>query len=116
MARKNVIKGFKPMDAADISGNVESTVVNLINMDKAAFHVTWTGTSPVGTLAVKAKNGEDDSFYDLDSLDAISITGNSGEHVIMLLEISFTEVKLVYTSSSGTGSMTVNMTAKQIGG
>jgi hypothetical protein len=116
MARKNVIKGYKPFDEVDISSNQDSEEIVVTNLDKASIHVMWSGSSPVGTMVVQAKNGEKGTYYNLEGLDAISITGNSGDHVIIFSDMPFTHLKISFTNTSGTGSMTANMTAKQIGG
>jgi len=116
VARKNVIPSYKLIDAGDMSGNVTSSVVNVQNMDIASLHLSWAGTSPVGTVTVQARNGATDSWYDLDFGSAISIASNSGDHQIILQEMPFTDLKVTYTATSGTGTLTGYITAKQIGG
>lgn len=115
MGRKNVIKSFKMVDSADLSGNFTSETVNTINLDKASIHLSWSGTSPVGTVSVEARNGENDSWYELDMGSAISISGNSGDHQLNFLELPFTEIRLQYTSTSGTGSIDGYISAKVVG-
>ena len=116
MARKNVVKAYKMIDAGDLSGNIQSNTTSVINMDKASISVQWTGSSPVGTFEVLARNGEDDAWQALDFGAAISVSGNSGDHRIVLNELPFTDLRVDYTSTSGTGSVTATITAKQVGG
>jgi hypothetical protein len=115
MSRKNVLKSYKMLDAADISANASSPETSVINTDKASIHVVWSGSSPVGTLVVQAKNGEFDSWYTLDFGSAISISGSSGEHSIVLNETPFERIKLVYTATSGTGTLNAVITMKTTG-
>lgn len=115
MGRKNVVKSYKMIDQGDISGNVTSEVTNVTNLDKASIRVDWSGTSPVGTLEVQARNGEKESFFAIDMGSTINITGNSGDHQLIFNELPFTDIRLVYTSTSGTGNIDAVITAKVVG-
>ena len=116
MARKNIVPSFKMLDGVDASTNQTSKIVNVQNMDKAAIHVEWAGASPAGTITVEARNGENDSWYELDFGSAISVSGNSGDHQIIFNELPFTDIRLQYASSSGTGTLDATITLKQLGG
>lgn len=117
MARKNLIPSFKLIDAEAMDGNITSEVVNVQNMDIASIHLAWSaGSTPVGTVTVQARNGASDTWYDLDFGSAISVSGNSGDHQIILSEMPFTDIKVTYTRSSGDGTLNGYITAKQIGG
>lgn len=116
MARKNIIATYKMIDAGDMSGNIVSETVNVQNMDLAGIHVSWSGSSPVGTITVQARNGAADSWYDLTFPAPISVSGNTGDHQIVLASLPFTDIQLTYTASSGSGDLTARITAKQLGG
>ena len=117
MGRKNVLKSFKMYDAADISGDVTSATTNVENLDQGSIAITWTGTSPEGVLTVEAKNGaKDAAFKEIDMGGTITITGNTGDHRLLFNQLPFTNIRLVFTSSSGTGTMEAVITAKQVGG
>ncbi len=113
--RKNVVKGFQPFQATSLAANATSPEVNVINLDKASIYVDWAGTSPVGTLAVEAKNREDGDWFALDFGSPISISGNSGNHLIVLNELPFLAIRLVYTAGSGTGTIDAVIAAKTVG-
>jgi hypothetical protein len=115
MGRKSVLKSFKMIDAGDMSTSLPSQSTNVINLDKASIHLVWTGTSPVGVITVEAQNGENDSWYDLDFGSTINISGNSGDHQIVFSELSFTTIRINYTRTSGTGSLTATISAKVTG-
>lgn len=115
MGRKNVVKSFKMIDAGDLSGSITSSVVNVINLDKASIHLIWSGSSPVGVITVEARNGELDSWYELDLGSAINISGASGDHQLVFNEIPFTDIRLQYTFTSGTGSIDALISMKTIG-
>lgn len=121
MGRKNVVKSFKMFDDGDISGTITSSETNVINLDKASIHITWTGSSPVGVLTIEASNQDPDKnspavvWKELDFGSAIDVTGNSGEHDIIFNELPFNVIRVVYTSTSGTGSINATLTAKTQG-
>lgn len=115
MSRKQLVNGFKMFDAADISASVNSSTTNVQNLDGASVFVEWSGTSPVGVLAVKGRNGANGSWYEIDMGSTIDITGNTGSHQLVFLELPFTDLRLDYTRSSGTGSLTATIVAKTAG-
>lgn len=115
MGRKSVLKSYKIFDAQSLAATVSSNPTSCINLDKASIHVVWTGTAPVGVLTVQARNGELDAWYDLDFGAVISVSGASGEHQIVFNEMPFTDIRLVYTRTSGTGSLTATISAKVVG-
>lgn len=122
MARKNVVASHKMLDDADISTNQTSDVSNVTNLDRASISVAWSGTSPVGELFVEAKKQKatsqtaDLDWKALDFGSSISITGNSGDHEIILNSLDFTHLRVRYASTSGTGTLTAVITSKQVGG
>ncbi len=114
--RKNVIRGYKMIDAGDISANVTSSEVNVINLDKASVFVSWTGTSPVGELKVEAKNADNGTWFELDMGGPISISGNSGNHTLLFNELPHNTIRILYVWTSGSGSLNAVLAAKQVGG
>ena len=115
MSRKNVIKSYKMFDETSMASSQTSVTVNVINLDIASIFFEWSGSSPVGVLTLQARNGEGGTWYDLDMGGTMSVSGASGSHQLQLTEIFFTDLQLIYTRSSGTGSMTATITAKTIG-
>lgn len=115
MGRKNVVKSFKMFDSTSISASAVSSVVNVMNLDKASIHVKWTGTSPVGEIKVEARNGEKADWREISMGGTISVSGNSGEHDLVFNELPFTDIRLSYVSTSGTGSIDATITSKVVG-
>lgn len=112
MGRKNVVKSFNMFNAASLAADATSEITDVINLDKASIHITWTGTSPVGDILVQARNGELDAWYQLDFGSTISVSGNTGEHQLVFNELPFTHIRLFYDRTSGTGSITAKISAK----
>lgn len=115
MSRKSVVPSYKMIDSGNLASNITSSIVSVKNLDKASIHVEWSGAAPVGTLSVEARNGEADNWYALDFGSAISVSGNSGEHQIVFNELPFTDIRLQYSFTSGTGSIDAFITAKVVG-
>jgi hypothetical protein len=122
MARKNVIPSFKMLDSVSISTDQTSSTTNVTNLDRATIVLEWTGTSPVGVVTVEAQKKEiqnaiaDTSWIELDFGTTIAISGNTGNHVLILDNLDFTDIRVQYVATSGMGSLTATLTAKQIGG
>ena len=116
MGRKSVLKSFKMFDSVDISTDQTSSKTNVLRLDQASIHLYWTGASPVGVITVEARNGEDDQWYELNlGADPVAVSGNSGDHQILFSEMPFTDLRLQYVSTSGTGSIVATITAKVVG-
>lgn len=103
------------IDAGDMSADITSEIVNVINLDKASIHIAWTGSTPVGELKVDARNGENDPWYELDFNTTLSVSGNSGDSQIVFNELPFTDIRLRYVRTSGTGSVDATISMKVVG-
>ncbi len=118
MGRKNIIPTFKIYDAVVLGSSRTSVAVNVQNLDKASIHLVWSaGSTPVGVFTVEARNGALDDWFTLDmGSTPISLSGNTGSILIRLDEMPFTDIRVVYTRTSGTATLTGRITAKQVGG
>lgn len=101
-------------DDVDISVNQSSSVTSVKNLDEATIHVEWSGTSPDGVLTVKARNGSG-SWQTVDMGGTITITGNSGSHILLFSKMPGEDIQLTYNANSGTGNLTARISAKVVG-
>jgi len=124
VGRKNVVRSYKMFDAVTISTTQSSTATNVLNLDNASIQVIWSGGgTPVGTLTVEATNIDPDlpsfdsttDYVTLTLSGTISVSGNSGNHSIILEEMPFYAIRLTYTSTSGTATMSAYLSSKTIG-
>jgi hypothetical protein len=113
--RKNVVKSFKMLENADLSAPLTSIVVNVINMDKASIHVAWVDLVGTSTMTVQVRNGEDDSWYDLDMSSVITLSGSGGNHQLLFTELPFTDIRL-QTTAATSGTVNCSISMKQVGG
>lgn len=122
MGRKSVVPGFPMINSVENPSNLAATftsdIVSVKNLDYASIHIDWTGTAPVGVISVEARNGDIrnngamDDWYALDMGSTISISGASGDHQLVFNYLPFSDLRLVYTRTSGTGSINAFITSK----
>lgn len=119
--------------AAIVNGNMASvtvtstpTIIQKISMVSYAY--SWTGSTPVGTLAVQVSND-----YSIDAQGAtsnagtwntiyfyyggvlansVAVTGNTGNAYIDIPQISSYAIRTVYTKGSGTGTLQATINGK----
>lgn len=121
MSRKNILEAFDMLSAASmVSSQTQATPTYVKNLDRASILVEWTGTSPVGTLEVQAQNirepvGAASAWETVDMGAPITISGNTGSHTLIFNSLPFTRLRLVYTRTSGTGTLNAIILGKTEG-
>jgi hypothetical protein len=110
-----------PANGNSMATNITSAPTILQSLSKCSYSVSWTGTSPVGAVSVQVSNdyslnpnGTTNNAgtwntlafeYNGSLVTSIPITGNSGSGLIDILETSAYAIQLVYTATSGVGTM-----------
>lgn len=107
--------------ALDLSANVTTDITNVQFLDNIGIQIAWIGTAPVGEIFVQTSNDYivnliPGTWTDLDFGTPINITGNSGNHIININQVPFVAIRLFYSRTSGTGTMTATAAFRQIGG
>jgi hypothetical protein len=95
----------------DMAGNITSTTQNVQEAVSFSVHGIWTGTSPVGTLDIQGSNDGVNFTSVLSSPAAIS--GNSGQIMVNVEKHAYAYIRLVYTETSGTGTLNVYVNGKR---
>lgn len=111
-----------------MAGNLVSNPTVLQSLTKASYTVSWTGSTPVGTVSVQGSND-----YSLNpngtvlnagtwntltlsvngtTSTTVAISGNTGSGAIDVLETALYAIRLIYTAGSGTGSITAIFNGK----
>ncbi len=91
-----------------LTSTVSSDIVDLAETLGYAIHAIWTG-SPDGTISVQGGN-DGINFVEVDSI----VTGaTSGQHLLNVEKHHYRYVKIVYTATSGTGSLTLYISGKR---
>ena len=111
-AKKSWLNGYPLFSANNMSSNVTTSETDVTNYDSLEIWVDWTATAVVGILAVEVMYNQSGLWTALSGLDAIPITGTSGNHQIMLKWVPFGKIRLTYTKTSGSGVLNATITAK----
>ena len=117
---KNFLNSYSILNNVLMTGNQTSGAVQVPYLDNIGLQAVWTGTTPVGALVVECT--EDDTtntlitstWTALDFGSAISVSGNSGNHIINMNQLPYKAVRVRYVFTSGTGNITVKITAKML--
>lgn len=123
VARKNHIKHYKMLSAVDISSSQTSDKTNVEPVDQATIAVNWSaGSTPIGVITIEASNSSDiefnqsaETWLELDFGVAINVSGNSGNHQIIFDSLPFRYIRIKYTRSSGSATMSATLQAKSVG-
>lgn len=98
---------------------INGIAVNAAHIETASFQANYSaGSSPIGTLQVQGSNdivvntGDAPTHWaNIGSTVAVS-GGNSGSVMAPVLNINYDWIRIVYTNTSGTGTLNVNMSAR----
>jgi hypothetical protein len=92
--------------------STSSAGIDISNVDDISIVYFWAGSSPVGTLFVQVRNGGDCPWTNLDIAPPAAIATNSGSNNIQITNVSFQEMRVTYTASSGNGTLNAWLTGK----
>lgn len=116
MGRRNLIQPYKVFDAASMGANISQAApyTTIDQVDKIGIELEWSGTSPVGEFFVDVayqypNTLEFTTWVPLDFGSSISISGNSGQHIITISDPPFQKMRLRYVRTSGNGTLTATL-------
>lgn len=123
--RKSNLESFHNIVAGDMSqATITSIVTNIEQLDNIGFQLNWSGTSPVGTIAIQVSLD-----YAQDYLGNVtntgtwatigitptpSVSGNTGSAYIDVNQLSAPWIRAVYTKTSGVGTLQGWITGKMV--
>lgn len=114
MARKHIIRKFQVVSAGDMSGDVTSTATIAESLDELSYVAVWTGT-PTGNLDIQVSNDNGTTWTALTITGVTQPSGSDGSHIFHITSLPFERIRLIYTASSGSGTLNVWMSAKSRG-
>jgi cytoskeletal protein RodZ len=123
-AGKTRLNSYQFAVAQSIASNYTSTAMDIRNLDNLAFFLVWTGT-PTGTFAVQVSEDYTQSSTGtvINAGTWVATTASSGTAVpsgsASAGQLVFTSnanswVRIVYTASSGTGTLNGYLSGKSI--
>lgn len=122
MGRKSVVPVYKFFSEADLAGDLISKSINVKNLDKASIRLSWTSSDAVGVFKIQARQENDSKkeealdWFDVEFGSTIALDASlQSDHQILFNELPFVELRVVYTSTSGTGTVNGKITAKVVG-
>lgn len=115
MSRKHVVSK-KFIDAEAVSTDFTSDIINTRQTDKSSIHISWAaGSTPNIDIYVQVRNGEADTWRNIDFGSVPNISGASGEHELVFNEMPFSDFRLFLDRASGSASVTANFLMKSVG-
>lgn len=128
MSTRPQISPITVINAGSMAGNLTSAVTLIPKISMMSYGCSWSGTSPVGTIAVQVSND-----YSINAEGAVNnagtwtplyfnvagtpsntlaVSGNTGTAFIDIDQLGAYAIRLVYTAGSGTGTLTVTFNGK----
>jgi hypothetical protein len=113
MGHKTTVDYSKYIDAQSMGASVTGPSTNIMNTDRVGFQIVWTG-SPTGDFTVEISN--DATTWTEMTLSTPVAAAGSADNAFIDCESAAKYIRLVYTRTSGTGTLNVHITAKSISG
>lgn len=122
MSSRPQIPQFPVITNGSMAGSITSQVTIIDKISMLSYAVSWTGTTPVGTMTVEVSNdykiNVDGTVRNAGTWNTVPITpaatvsGNTGNGFIDIGATGAYAVRLVYTRTSGTGTMQAQINCK----
>jgi hypothetical protein len=121
MASRPILAPFPVITNASMTTNVTSAVTVIQNISRVGYDISWTGT-PTGIFSVQVSNtysqNSDGTVNNPGTWTTLTLsaptaaTGAPGNGFIDIDDISAYAIRLVYTATSGTGTLNVTINGK----
>lgn len=95
----------------DMSGNLQSAILDVSEVTGYAIHATWTG-DPDGSLIISGSDTE--NIDDFVPVDTQATAGEAGAHLLNVEKCHYKYVLVQYEASAGSGDLNCKMSAKRI--
>lgn len=122
MSSRTQLNPYSVITNGNMSGNLTSAVTIVQKLSLISYSITWSGTSPIGLMAVQVSNdysvfpdgivNNPGTWNSLPLSTTPSISGNTGNGFIDIDLNGAYAVRLTYTFTSGTGTLNAIVAAK----
>lgn len=124
MSSRPILAPYKVIDNQSMASIITSKPTIVSNISMIAYEVTWAGTAPMGTISVQVSNSyavNDQGgvavnvnvvWTTLPLSASTAVSGNSGTGFIQIPNLSAHAIRLVYTPTSGTGTLNAIVSGK----
>lgn len=113
---------FSVITNGSMAGNITSRATIIQKLSMIGYDISWTGTAPVGAMTIQVSNtyaeNADGSvrvagnWTTLTLSSPAPVSGATGNGFIDVDATGAYAIRLVYTRTSGTGTMNATITAK----
>jgi hypothetical protein len=113
---------FSVITNGDMSANIISKVTIIQKLSMIGYDISWTGAAPVGVMSVQVSNTYSENadgtvktpgnWTTLTLSSPTTVSGATGNGFIDVDATGAYAMRLVYTRTSGTGTMNATITAK----
>jgi len=122
MASRPILTPFPVITNGNMASSITSIITITQMLSMISYDISWTGTSPVGVISVQSSN-----TYATDASGKVinagqwstlplsvtpTVSGNSGNGFIDIDASAGYAIRLVYTPTSGTGTLNVTVAGK----
>jgi hypothetical protein len=121
-ASRPILTPFSVITNGNMAGNLTSAVTVIQNLSMISYSCSWVGTSPVGVISIQVSNdysqNADGSVNNPGTWNTLpmsatgTVTGNTGTGYADVDSIAGYAVRVIYTATSGTGTLNVIATGK----
>jgi hypothetical protein len=120
MGRKQQIQPYLAIEQGDLSDlTITGEETTVFQTDVVEYLVTWSGGQATnGNISIQfthdnSKATPASEWHDLDFGSTISLSGASGEHQIIINQVSFSKVRPIYTQTNvaASGVLNINLIA-----
>ena len=107
--------GILLLNAAAMSGTstILSAVQSIQYYDNIGLEISWTGT-PTGTISILASISDVNFYPYAPALTLTQPAGSAGGYLLNLNQVPYPYIKVQYVNSSGTGALSVWVSAKDL--
>lgn len=122
MSSRPMASPYSVITNGSMATSITSKVSIIQNLTMIGYDISWTGTAPVGVMSVQVSNtftqNGDGSVRDAGNWTTLTlsaptnVSGNSGNGFIDVDATGAYAIRLIYTRTSGTGTMNATLCAK----
>lgn len=122
MSSRPQFNPYSVITNGDMSGSLTSVVTIIQKLSMVSYSVSWAGTAPVGVITVQVSNDysqnadgsvkNSGTWNTLVLSDDTPVSGATGVGFIDIDQTAAFAIRLVYTRTSGTGTLQATVNAK----
>lgn len=110
-SRKNTIKTYTLADAQSLAASFQTVSTSVERLDRVCLYIDVKTSDAVGNVSVQSSI-DNETWVDL-PLGLVSIAGADQDYFIDLQVTSIPWVRVAWTRTSGTGTLTAKLSAKE---